>query len=221
MTDPHVGDLVPEVALGVASGDVRAAVLAHAALCPDCRRDLEETVAVLDELLLLAPAHEPPIGFEARVLAALPLPVPLVRRTTTWLAAAAVVLAAVGGIAATRWAGADDRTLAAQYRHTLDVAGGQAFRAAALRTGTGAERGRVFTYEGDPSWIFMTVTGAAYGDYRVLLVTEDGREHVVGECWVRNGNASWGTAVDQPLDHVRRVEMRGPGGAVLTATFSS
>src|SRR5919198_1266901 len=77
MTDPAqcetVRELLPELAAGVASGDQRAAALAHLTGCPDCRQALQDAATVVDDLMLvLAPEHEPSPGFESRVLAALP-----------------------------------------------------------------------------------------------------------------------------------------------------
>jgi hypothetical protein len=229
MTEPmhgqfdEVRELVAELAMGVAPGGARAAALAHIATCADCRTRLEETTALVDELLLLAPEHEPPAGFETRVLTALTDRGPLRRRRATWLAAAAAaVLVALGSATAvTRWVDADDRRLAEQYRQTLQVADGSYLRAAVLTSGSGSGAGHVFAYQGKPSWVFMTVEGAPSGDYDVTLVTRDGRVHSIGECWVRDGRGSWGTTVDAPVDAIDRIEMSGDGGPTLTAEFGS
>jgi hypothetical protein len=61
-------DLLPELALGIADGADRARILARVAECADCRRELERQAATADSLLLLAPEHEPPAGFELAVL---------------------------------------------------------------------------------------------------------------------------------------------------------
>src|SRR5690348_1588093 len=97
-------ELAPELALGVVDGEQRAWALEHFAECPDCRRRVEPLSEVADELLLLAPHREPPVGFESRVLAAA-LPEPEPRRRRRWrlvlapaaaaLASAAIVLAIV------------------------------------------------------------------------------------------------------------------------------
>jgi len=216
----QVRDLVPELAMGVAPGEQRAAALAHIATCSDCRTVLELTTDVVDELLMLVPEHEPPAGFEARVLAAIGASTGPRRRVRSWLAAAAVLLAAAGGGLAVRWADHDERRLAGEYRRTLDVANGSSLRAAALVTSSGARSGDVFAYAGDPSWVFMTIDGAPSGTYEVRLVTRDGRTHRIGECWVQGGRGSWGTAVDVPIGSVERIEMRGAGGALLTASLN-
>ncbi|PZF82075.1 anti-sigma factor family protein [Jiangella anatolica] len=73
MVDPtrcgDIADALAEVATGAASGPDRARVLAHLAECPDCRRELEELTRIADEVLLVAPEHDPPAGFEGAVLA--------------------------------------------------------------------------------------------------------------------------------------------------------
>ncbi len=227
MTEPvpdrcaEVRDLLPELALGVAAGDQRAAALAHIVTCADCRARLDELTALVDELLLLAPEQEPPPGFEGRVLAAMDAQAPTRRRPTVWLAAAAaVVVVALGASTVTRWADADDRRLADQYRQTLEVADGSYLRAADLITVAGSPAGHVFAYQGSPSWLFMTVEDAPSGTYDVTVVTTDGRVHDIGSCWVRDGRGSWGTTLDVPITAVDRVEMRNGDGDVLVSSFA-
>jgi hypothetical protein len=64
-------DMAPDLALGLLAGDDRGAALTHLVACGRCRRQLEGLVQVADDLLLLAPAVEPEIGFESRVMARL------------------------------------------------------------------------------------------------------------------------------------------------------
>jgi uncharacterized membrane protein len=215
----EVRELIPEMAMGVAPGDERAVALAHLATCADCRRSLEETAATVDELLLLAPEHEPPPGFDAKVIDAV-----TVERPRRWsasklvLAAAAVVLAAAGATAVTRWTGADDRQLATQYRETLHEADGSYFNAAALTGTEGETAGHVFAYQGNPSWVFVTIENAESGMHRVRYVTEDGRTHPLGWCMVRDGRGSWGTAIDVPVYAVDSVEVVHHG-STMSADF--
>src|ERR1044072_6357916 len=90
----EVRELIPELAMGVASGDDRARALKHLAGCAACRRELEDVTATVDELLLLAPEHEPPLGFDARVLSAM-RPAAARRRPRILLAVAAAAAVAV------------------------------------------------------------------------------------------------------------------------------
>jgi len=60
-----------EVALGLAEGRERAAVVSHVEICDACRAELAALASVADSLTTLAPAAEPPPGFEARVVSRL------------------------------------------------------------------------------------------------------------------------------------------------------
>jgi hypothetical protein len=122
--------------------------------------------------------------------------------------------------AVTRWAGTDDRQLADQYRETLEVADGSYLRAAHLVAASGEPAGHVFAYQGKPSWVFMTVDGVPTGNYDVTLVTDDGRQHDLGTCWVRDARGSWGTAIDVPVSTVERLEMRAADGTVIAASLA-
>jgi len=212
-------ELIPELAMGVASGDDRARALKHLAGCADCRRELEDVTATVDELLLFAPEHEPPPGFDARVLSAMQPPVTRQRRRPrVLLAVAAAAAVAVLGAGLAWWQGSDDRNLADQYRDTLAVAHGEYLRAGDL-TVDGTTTGNVFAYEGKPSWVFVTVEGATSGTYHVELVTSDGESRWLGLCKVREGSGSWGTTVDVPVGSVERVEMSGDGLPTMSATL--
>jgi hypothetical protein len=227
MSDRHNGagceevrDLLPELAAGVAAGDDRARALAHLASCADCRQELAELSAVIDELVLLAPAREPSPGFESAVLSALS-PRNRWRPSPVVLAAAASLLGALlaGGIV---WGQTgDDRHLAQRYRHTLDVAHGQYFVAAPVRGGAGGT-GTVFAYEGSPSWLFVSLEDSPWtGRYQVQVVTRDGRIVDAGWCEVQDGRGSWGRTVDVPVDEISAVRMSAPGTGTLRATFRS
>jgi hypothetical protein len=189
-----VEELIPELALGVAPGDERGRALAHVDGCRDCRARLARAAALADDLLALAPEHEPSPGFDTRVLAAMQ-PVRRRRVVPVLLAAAAALLLVLGTFAVTRTLGP-----------------GQEDRPeAALESTSGVSIGRVFAHEGDPSWIFMTVQGAPSGYYAVRLVTDDGRSHSIGWCRVEDGTAAWGTAVDVPVASIDHVEMTAHG----------
>src|ERR687893_679323 len=71
MTCDELEQLAPEVALGTIGGQERAEALRHLATCGDCRRLVDQLTTVADELLMLAPVQEPPLGFESRVIDAL------------------------------------------------------------------------------------------------------------------------------------------------------
>jgi hypothetical protein len=70
-------DMAAEFALGVLTGRERAAALAHLDGCPACSDYVRELTVTGEELLGLLPPHEPPAGFESRVLERLGLPMPI------------------------------------------------------------------------------------------------------------------------------------------------
>jgi hypothetical protein len=64
-------DDVAGLALGILTGRDRARALAHIEDCQWCNNELFSLAVVADSLLDLAPCPEPPVGFEAGLLARL------------------------------------------------------------------------------------------------------------------------------------------------------
>ena len=213
-------ELIPELAAGVAAGNERARALSHLAGCPDCQRWLAATADVVDELLLLAPEREPPAGLESAVLAAL---APASRRRwrtpLLWVASVVVTAVLAGGIL--WWRTAEDRELAANYRHTLAVAHGSDLRAAALADTDGADSGAVFAYQGSPSWVYVTFRRPPTpGEYAVRLHTDDGRQLALRPFTARRNAPAWGSTINLPIRAIRRIEFVRAGVPVLSALFT-
>jgi hypothetical protein len=221
-------ELAPEIALGIADGEERAEALRHLSTCAECRRAVERLSGVADELLLMAPAEEPPAGFESRVVKAIGLDQPETRRrlphwlSLRWLAprlgpalAAAAVTAVV--LVSTY---SNDRQVADRYRDTLDRAGGQSFQAERLSDETGARAGVAFGYQGSPSWLFLTVNPGHRGDVKSAeLVTKDGRTITIPELRL-DRSGTWGGAIPTDLYSVQSVRLLGNSpGDVLQASF--
>lgn len=227
-TDPDgctsLAESLAEVATGAASGPDRARVLDHLAECDDCRHELEQLTRVADEVLLLAPQHEPPAGFESAVLdriAAADKPASRPRRR--WvrnlvLAAAALVIGLAGaGIVWTSTS--DERELAANYSETLDVANGQYFSAAPIVDSGGTQVGHVFLYQGEPSWVFAVLGDApAPGVYDVQVAT-DTSTGTVATCHVEAETGGAGGTIDAAIYQVREVRLVAPDGPTLVATL--
>jgi hypothetical protein len=219
----EVQDLLPELAAGVADGDARARALAHLAGCPNCRRELEEITTVLDRLLLLAPSHEPPAGFESAVLTSMTRPASA-RRRPRWVAAAIGTAAAVllaSGVGTLLWRhDADDRQLADQYRRTLAVADGRYLTASRIGTVVEPDVGYVFAYEGSPSWLFLNLESApSPGRYDVQLVTTDHKTMQIGWCDVSDGKASWARRINVPVSQISRIQLSRAGVTSMSAKF--
>jgi hypothetical protein len=241
MSEPHgcpeVRELLPELATGALAGDERASALAHVADCAACRRELAALSRAADAVLLLAPSVEPPPGFEGGVLARLNaeagpppgrgrrrslLPGALRRRSRPAIAVAfavAVAVAAGAGAQAVRWQSAADRELARQYRQTLDVADGRYLKAVRMTTMDGQPAGTAFLYQGNPSWLLVTVNAApADGAYDALVVDRDGATHPAGTCVVASRSGTAGYRLDVPVSAVTRIQLRSRTvpGAVVT-----
>jgi Putative zinc-finger len=218
----ELNNLAPEVALGTIDGEERAEALRHLATCGECRRLVDQLTTVADELLMLAPVEEPPAGFESRVIDSLGLQGPeprrrLGRRLLMWLgppvAAAAVTAAVLVGVYH------DDHVTADRYRTTLEQANGKSFQAESLRDATGADAGVAFGYQGNPSWILVTVDPAHRDQVASAeLVTRDERTIRLPR-FKLEPDGSWGGRIPVNLYDVSAIRLLGDRpGEVLTAS---
>jgi len=225
MSCEELRDLAPEIALGTAEGEERAEALRHLATCAECRRLVDQLSEVADELLMLAPVEDPPVGFESRVVEALGLqrrpPRRLARRILLRLGppVAAAAICAVALVAVYH----DDHVTAERYRETLAQADGRYFGAAPLRDETGARAGVAFGYQGSPSWMLVTVD-AGHRDQVSSgeLVTKDKRTIPIASFELDPANGSWGGAIPTDLHDVASIRLLGERpGQVLEASMSA
>ena len=213
--------LIPEVALGIASGDERALVLAHTRSCGDCRRVMEELSETADAVLLLGPQHEPPSGFESTTLAKIQSLRPPKRMRSRLVAAALVSVLATGGLGF--WLTSDDRKVATYYRDALAEANGKYFAVIPLRSTDGERAGHMFAYEGDPTWVFLIFAAPLdSGRYEAELETPSGRVHALGSFEITAGDVTWGRDLPVGLHSVHAVRvLDSEGDVALQATFPS
>jgi hypothetical protein len=224
MSCEELRDLAPEIALGTVDGEERAEALRHLATCTECRRVVDQLSEVADELLMLAPVQEPPAGFETRVIAALGFQRPAPRRFARRLllrlgpplAAAAVSVVALVAVYH------DDRVTAERYRDTLAQADGRYFAAGPLRDATGAKAGVVFGYQGEPSWVLVTVDpGQRDRVSGAELVTRDKRTIPLARFELDPQTGSWGGAIQANLYDVASIRLLGERpGEVLEASIA-
>jgi hypothetical protein len=215
-------ELLPELALRIADGADRARVLEHVAECAECRRELERQSAIADELLVLAPEEEPPVGFELGVFGAIQPPPPAPRRRSVLrpLAYAAAVALAVaitaGGMLVTT---REDRRLADHYRATLAQANGTYFGARQLSDPAGRVGGVAFVYQGSPTWIVVTVDPAFRASVAEAEIVDRGGRRIPLVSFRLAGGA-WGGALPVDLGAVAAVHLTGEDGrSVLVASL--
>lgn len=229
----RVRELAPELALGIAAGPERDDALRHLTTCGECRRLVAELSSVGEELLLLAPAHEPPAGFESRVLDAIrgeserglevvraARPRPRRRWAMGLAAAAAIALSAVLGGGAVLVGTGDDRRLADSYRAVLGVGQGSFFTAAALERAAG-RIGTVFAYQGDPSWVVVTLD-TPFDTERVFVVsakTRGGSYVQLGRAELGGEHAVWGARLPFDVATVVGLRLVAEDGMAFTAAF--
>jgi hypothetical protein len=212
--DPHcetLRDSLVEVSLGIASGEERARVLGHVASCASCQRLLAQLTDANDDLLRLAPVHEPPPGFELRVLDSIGASRRARRRWTGRLALGlAAVLAAAGlGAGGVLVVTSDERRLGQQLSAVLDRAQGKYIAVTELRDARRRKVGVVFHYGGHPSWVFTTLERPLpAGRYRATLMKRDGTTSELGIFALGADDRSLGSTVQiNPLE-VSRLRLR-------------
>jgi anti-sigma-K factor RskA len=203
----HVRDIAPELALGVLDGDERAEVLEHLASCVECRAFADELSGIGDSLLLLAPAADPPLGFESRVAARLAAEPPNIRHRRARAWARTVALAAAAAVVAALLTAA----LVGNDEHDALV------HANLASSRSGERVGQVWAYDGDRDWLFMTVDNpwAADNPYVCDAVLRDGRTIRLGRFQAHDGKGAWGEAVDVSLHDVRAIRVLTDDGTVV------
>ena len=222
----EIRDLLPEVALGIASGRDRARALEHVAGCLDCRTELEELSGIADELLFLARVQQPPVGFESRALRRMSsgtigpgLEGRGVRLRQLLAAATIGLFAALLALGFEYATSREDREFAGFYRRALEKAEGSYFGALELHDPQGEPAGLVFAYEGEPPWVFVVVDAVAgSGTYRIELQTDQGESLALGETTLADGRGSFGTRVAISLLNMAEIRVEEvEGDHLLTA----
>lgn len=235
-------DLV-ELALGVLTGKERVAALAHLGTCARCAFEVEQLSGLGDQLLALAPAAEPPVGFEAGVFERLglegggrpgPESVALAgehrrgRSGPGRARAGALVLAA--GVAAAlllgagAWAGramgGDGRATSVSLGARLGTPGAP-MEVAALDAG-GRQVGTVMVYPGNPTWLFMDVYDKAWtGALQCEVTVDQGRRVSLGHFWLAGGRGAWAASTSQPAGRLTEALVVGAHDRVLARAHLS
>lgn len=188
MTCAELAESSAELALGILPGPERARALEHLQGCMVCRLVVEHHAEVVDALVELAPAVEPPLGFDTRIVRCLlPRHGRRRRRLRRTLATAALAsLALVSLVLGTRW-------IAQQVGHGATTPGAPV--SAELHDGP-HDVGRVYLYRGTPGWVFMTLDArGTTGPVSCVLTWHDGTSRPVGTFTLSGGYGSWAAPV--------------------------
>ncbi len=208
----QVRDDLSEFALGTLAGRDRSRVLDHVTTCAACRAELETLSLAADALLNLAPASEPPVGFEVRLMQRLRAETPRRatrhRRRDAMLVAAALALL-IAGFSIGR----------APWRHASTTAiGVNAAPRSAELTSHGRVVGHVWLSPGPAPWIYMTLdqghwSGTAWCE--VTLAT--GRALAVGTFSLKNGYGAWAAPINGAQAAVASARVTGANDVVLAS----
>ncbi|HUC04192.1 MAG TPA: hypothetical protein VL961_02260 [Acidimicrobiales bacterium] len=210
-----VGEVVPELALGILTGRARSDALAHVEQCTRCTEELEQLSRAADAVVQVAPEVEPPLGFEVRLFGRMGVSGPATRRlhprrVLAVLAAAAAVVALGVGLGVGLSGGPGPTTSAPAPHHPGPLV------SVADLSEHGEHVGQVFTYGGPTPWVFMTLSdSAARGRVTCEVVTTGGAVRTVGTFVARSGYGAWGAPLPVAPQDVRVAEVVASDGSVV------
>lgn len=213
----HPDDLA-DLALGIEDPARRPVLLDHLSRCRSCREELASMADLSDRLAALAPAAEPPAGFEQRVLdrvADAPAGHPERHagrprgssgrdprrlRTTGWLAAAAAAVAAAIAVPVTLAAGSGGHS--------------SPLHEAVLASAKGPVGDVIVDYGGSP-WMSMWVQGWPGQSLTCQLMTGSGTAVTVGEFVPGPHNGFWATPIPASAGHPHMARLVDSAGQVV------
>jgi hypothetical protein len=97
---------------------------------------------------------------------------------------------------------------------------GSFFAAAPLQSPTGI-LGSVFGYQGQPSWVFATLSRpvAQPEHYDVQLITRDGRRLSLGEAVLGGTRRTWGAQIPVKLTEVSKLRFEAASGQTTMVAY--
>ena len=122
---------------------------------------------------------------------------------------------AIGGFAAVGAIGNDhhDR-FASEYVHSLEALGGKSLRAAPMVGAGGFRAGEAFAYQGQHSWVYVSVDYWVPGGTYQIVVDGPGGQHRLGEMQVVGGHGSWGGAAPSTVGKATAIRLVDTNGAM-------
>lgn len=213
---------LPELAAGVLGGRERAELLAHVDGCVSCSDELDQLMAIADDLVYLAAEVDPPVGFESRVIEQIRDHTPA-RRHNRWRRSWVAVTSAAAAVVIAFGLGWAAHSIGRQPTRGAVVAPGtyRDVSEAPLMSG-GTSLGTVAVYADEDGWLLMTVKSVGYsGPVRCILTSADGVAKTVGSFDLISGRGAWAAPVSVADDQVRSAELvDGHGRVLATAQFT-
>jgi hypothetical protein len=149
------------------------------------------------------PIRAKPLAQRARTL----------RRRRTALAAAAAAAVLVGGTAAA--VTVIDQNGSGGHAQVADQT---VLRSGHFQAGDGRPVGQVYTYSGNPSWVFMNVDASGTnGSVTCELELANGTTVPVGQFDVHDGVGEWAHTVSVDVNQIRSAKLVTPSGLTLAA----
>ena len=227
-----LAEMAAELALGVLTGRERAQAIMHLDRCGTCRERVRDLALTEEELLGQLPGHEPPAGFETRVMGRLGLTgrPGFTRRPgftgrhrrhppgrPRWMlaAAAATIIAVAAGLGGWGMRGA------AAASPPAGTAAQSILHTAALTTASHQAIGTIFLYNGRTGWLYMNIDiGSGNGTIICQLEGRDGSVITIGSFRLTGGYGHWGSPEPLPPATVTGARLATGGKTLATTSFS-
>jgi anti-sigma-K factor RskA len=189
-----------EFALGILLEPDRALLAAHLSRCEDCRSEIDSFTEIAALLVSVVPGSEPPLGFDRRVLTRVRF-----RRgrvVVTVAALASMAAAVLGGLAINGYRQPKSTGLVVALRQGSSVVG-------------------TLTASGHPTWVSMTIRGAAVsGQVTCQLLERNGTATTLGTFDLVNGSGTWAAPDPSGVAHDLGARLIDAKGRVMaSATF--
>ena len=203
-------EVAPELALGVLGGAERAEALVHLGHCSRCQAYVVELTEAADAIALVVPEHEPPPGFETRVLASLDSGRRRNRRRWVASIAVAAAAAAILSITIVRIVDANAPTPAVEASGTPTV-----MQARMVSDASGDPVGWAYV-SGGRAVALMVSYGLEGGAYDIEVRPTRGDPVKIGDLEYSGERGSWAGTSPVEIDPRSDIALvQQPGGATV------
>ena len=192
LTCAEVRELAPELALEILGGAERAEVVLHVNGCARCQAYVSELTEAADAIPQLVPEHEPPAGFEERVIHRLDEGRRRSRRRWVASIAAAAAVAAIFSITIVRVVESDGTSNVASGPTATSTSRGPLKPVAVAMEGGVPETPAGWAFVANRHGVAVSVNyGVMSGNYRIQVVPPKGTATTIGTMTIENTRGSW------------------------------